>query len=341
MNIEEISKTALDAIKNAETTTRLEEIRVLFLGRKSEITTAFKGLGKLDPDEKKVVAKSLNDTKILISKSLEEKKSLLSKKEKEEKIKEEKIDVSMPGRFQGNGTLHPVTIVMEEIVEIFHRIGFEVRTGPHIEDDFHNFEALNIPKHHPARAMQDTFYMEDGKLLRTHTSPTQIRMMESDKPPIKMIALGTCYRKDATDASHTPVFHQIEGLMIDKHVTFSDLAGILSLLLSEVFGGETKVRFQPSYFPFVEPGAETLASCPFCQGKGCRTCQQTGWVEMGGSGMVHPNVLKNVGYDPNVYQGFAFGWGLERIAMLKFGISDIRDLFTGDVRFLSQFGGVR
>ncbi len=341
MDTTKLKNDAISEIEKSTSSTEIEELRVKYLGRKSELSLAFRELGKLSPEEKKALAQDLNETKNFITKMIDEKNEIFKKQEKEAQIKAEKIDVSLPGRKENIGTFHPVSIIMEQIVEIFHRIGFEVRTGPHIEDDFHNFEALNIPKHHPARAMQDTFYMEDGKLLRTHTSPTQIRMMESSTPPIKMIALGTCYRKDATDASHMPVFHQVEGLMIDKDITFSDLGGILSILLTEVFGGETKVRFQPSYFPFVEPGAETLASCPFCGGEGCRTCQGSGWVEMGGSGMVHPNVLRNVGYDPDVYQGFAFGWGLERLAMLKFGIRDIRDLFTGDLRFLSQFGGIR
>lgn len=340
MNIEDIEQEAVKSISDATSTDDLEKARVLFLGRKSELTNAFKALGDLDPGEKKTIAQKLNILKSRLSSLFEEKEIDLLEKEKQELIESERVDVTLPGRSRSTGTFHPVSIIMNEVADIFHKIGFEVRTGLHIEDDFHNFEALNIPKYHPARALQDTFYMEDGNLLRTHTSPAQIRMMESRDPPIRMIALGTCYRKDTIDASHMPVFHQIEGLMIDRDVTFSDLAGILTLMLSEIFGEETKVRFQPSYFPFVEPGAETLASCPFCGGRGCKTCKQSGWIEMGGSGMVHPNVLRHVGYDPEEYQGFAFGWGLDRIAMLKFGIKDIRDLFTCDTRFLSQFGGV-
>ncbi|HOO96310.1 MAG TPA: phenylalanine--tRNA ligase subunit alpha [Caldisericia bacterium] len=341
MDFVDVKQRATDAIKSAQTSVELENIRVAFLGRKGEITVAFKQMAELEPEQKKEFAKNLNILKNDVTSELDAKQEILLEKEKNEKILSEKIDHTMPGRRWSRGTLHPLTIVQQEIADVFHSIGFEVRQGQHIEDDFHNFEALNFPPFHPARAMQDTFYVDGGKLLRTHTSPTQVRTMESKQPPIRMIAMGTCFRTDATDASHMPVFHQLEGLMIDKHITFSDLAGILSLLLSEVFGHGTKVKFLPSYFPFVEPGAETLASCPFCGGEGCRTCQQSGWIEMGGSGMVHPNVLRNVGYDPEVYQGFAFGWGIERIAMLKFGISDIRDFYTGDTRFLAQFGGVR
>ncbi len=340
MSMDELEQKAIESISSASTTNELEKVRVEYLGRKSELTKAFKGLGGLDPEEKKTVANELNTVKKKLTSLIEEKCIKIVEQEKQELIESERIDITLPGRSNPTGTLHPVSVVMNEVADIFHKIGFEVRTGPHIEDEFHNFEALNIPEFHPARALQDTFYMEDGNLLRTHTSPTQIRMMESRDPPIRMIALGTCYRKDTIDASHMPVFHQIEGLMIDTDVTFSDLAGILTLMLSEIFGEETKVRFQPSYFPFVEPGAETLASCPFCGGKGCKTCKQSGWIEMGGSGMVHPNVLRHVGYDPDKYQGFAFGWGLDRIAMLKYGINDIRDLFTCDTRFLTQFGGI-
>jgi len=341
VDIEKIKQEALNLVEQSKSSKELEDIRVRFLGRKGELTSLLRELGNLSPEERKSAGANLNSAKEEIEAKIESRLSDISRKEMQEKLFAEKIDITMPGRPVMKGAMHPLSIVAEDITEVFHKLGFVVRQGPIIESDWYNFEALNIPQWHPARAMQDTFYIEGNRLLRTHTSPVQIRTMESEKPPIRMIAMGLCHRRDATDASHSPFFHQVEGLMIDRHISFSDLAGILSIILSNVFGGNVKVKFLPSFFPFVEPGAETLASCPFCDGKGCRVCQNSGWIEMGGSGMVNPKVLKNVGYDPEEYQGFAFGWGIERIAMLKFGISDIRDFTTNDLRFLSQFGGVR
>lgn len=324
-----------------ETMDKLSELQTTLFGRKGAITGLLRELGKIEQDKRKEVGQLLNDFKNSLDCHIELTLAELSKVKRERALQSEMLDITMPGRRQRPGTVHPLTIVQEEITEIFHKLGFEVKHGPHIETDFYNFEALNFPQWHPARAMQDTFYVDGEKLLRTHTSPVQVRTMLEQKPPIRMIAMGSCFRRDALDATHSPYFHQVEGLMVDKNISFSDLAGIISIILSELFGGDVKVKFLPSYFPFVEPGAETLASCPFCGGKGCNICQQSGWIEMGGSGMVHPNVLEKCGIDPEVYQGFAFGWGIERIAIMKFGIKDIREFTECDTRFLSQFGGVR
>ena len=328
----DFSEIAMDSLSNLQT--------ILF-GRKGTVTGLLRELGKLDPDKRKEMGQILNDFKNLLDGQIESKLATFAKAKRQIQLRSETLDITMPGRKPNSGTVHPLTIVQEEITEVFHKLGFEVKQGPHIETDFYNFEALNFPQWHPARAMQDTFYIDGDRLLRTHTSPVQVRTMLEQKPPIRMIAMGSCFRRDALDATHSPYFNQVEGLMVDKNISFSDLAGIISIILSEVFGGDVKVKFLPSYFPFVEPGAETLASCPFCGGKGCNICQNSGWIEMGGSGMVHPNVLAKCGIDPEVYQGFAFGWGIERIAIMKFGIKDIREFTACDARFLSQFGGVR
>ncbi|MGC9125756.1 MAG: phenylalanine--tRNA ligase subunit alpha, partial [Caldisericaceae bacterium] len=243
----------------------------------------------------------------------------------------------IPGLRLSNGALHILTQTIKEVEDIFISMGFDIRTGPEIESDYYNFEALNIPEYHPARDMQDTFYIAPKLLLRTQTSPIQIRTMEAQKPPIRMIATGRCYRRDAVDSSHSPIFHQVEGLVIDKDISFRDLKGVLAEFTRKMFGESVRVRFTPSYFPFVEPGAETAISCVMCGGKGCPVCKFSGWLEMGGSGMVHPNVLRNVGIDPEKYQGFAFGWGIERIAMVKYEIPDIRFFYQNDIRFLNQF----
>lgn len=341
MDIEAIKKQALELLDKAQTSQETNDLKVRFLGRKGELTSLLRELSALSPEDRKTAGQLLNVAKTELEEAFDAKLSHLESFEKQAKMAKERIDITLPGRKNAIGTMHPISIVMDDISEIFHKLGFEIKQGPIMEQDFYNFEQLNIPKWHPARAMQDTFYFDPETLLRTHTSPVQIRTMMSQQPPVRMIAMGMCHRRDAQDASHSPYFHQVEGLMIDKHVSFSDLAGIISIILSSLFGGDVKVKFLPSYFPFVEPGAETLASCPFCNQKGCRVCQNSGWIEMGGSGMVNPKVLENVGYDPEEYQGFAFGWGIERIAMLKFGISDIRDFYTNDMRFLSQYGGAR
>ncbi len=341
MDIEGIKQEALNLLEQAKSSQEIGELKVRFLGRKGELISLLRELGTLPAEERKDAGARLNQAKADLEAVFKDRSASIAKIEQDEKLASEKIDISMPGREQRIGYMHPLSIVQEEIAEVFHRLGFVVRQGPIIETDFYNFEALNFPQWHPARAMQDTFYIDGERLLRTHTSTIQIRTMKSGPPPVRMIAMGACHRRDASDATHSPFFHQLEGLMIDKHVSFSDLAGILALILSNIFGGNVKVKFLPSFFPFTEPSAETIASCPFCGGKGCKICQNSGWIEMGGSGMVHPNVLEKVGYDPNVYQGFAFGWGIERIAILKFGVSDIRDFTNCDMRFLKQFGGAR
>lgn len=343
LNIEESIKHAFAEINGftKEAGENLSNMQTNLFGRKGVVTGLLRELGKLDPDKRKEFGQILNDFKNHLDGQIEFQLEKFRRFQREEALRSETIDITMPGRKPNFGTVHPLTIVQEEITEIFHKLGFEVKQGPHIETDFYNFEALNFPQWHPARAMQDTFYIDGDRLLRTHTSPVQVRTMLEQKPPIRMIAMGSCFRRDALDATHSPYFNQVEGLMVDKNIGFSDLAGIISIILSELFGGDVKVKFLPSYFPFVEPGAETLASCPFCGGKGCNICQQSGWIEMGGSGMVHPNVLQKCGIDPEVYQGFAFGWGIERIAIMKFGVKDIREFTACDARFLSQFGGVR
>jgi len=326
----------LKAVKNRE---ELEKLRVEFIGRKGRVTELLKRIPTLPKEERREFGKACNQLKSEIESAVNEKAAEIREREKREKLKKETIDVTLPGRGAPLGSLHPITKTLEEIVRIFTSMGFSVAEGPEIETDFYNFEALNIPKGHPAREMQDTFYITEEVLLRTHTSPVQIRVMESQHPPIQIIAPGKVYRKDA-DVTHTPMFHQVEGLMVDQKVTFSDLKGTLELFLKEIFGSDTKVRFRPSYFPFTEPSAEVDIGCVICGGKGCKVCKGTGWLEILGCGMVDPAVFKAVNVNPEVYQGFAFGMGVERIAMLKYGINDIRLFFENDLRFLRQFKGV-
>ncbi len=326
----------LKAVKNRE---ELEKLRVEFIGRKGRVTELLKRIPTLPKEERREFGKACNRLKSEIESAVNEKAAEIREREKREKLKKETIDVTLPGRGAPLGSLHPITKTLEEIVRIFTSMGFSVAEGPEIETDFYNFEALNIPKGHPAREMQDTFYITEEVLLRTHTSPVQIRVMESQHPPIQIIAPGKVYRKDA-DVTHTPMFHQVEGLMVDQKVTFSDLKGTLELFLKEIFGSDTKVRFRPSYFPFTEPSAEVDIGCVICGGKGCKVCKGTGWLEILGCGMVDPAVFKAVNVNPEVYQGFAFGMGVERIAMLKYGINDIRLFFENDLRFLRQFKGV-
>jgi phenylalanyl-tRNA synthetase alpha chain len=290
----------------------------------------------LDRDEKKIFGKEINLLKMHAESRLKELESFYLEEEKRKKEALDKIDITMPGKIPLLGKKHPITQTLEEIIRIFTSLGFSVAEGPDIEQEYYNFEALNIPKDHPARDMQDTFYIKSDIVLRTHTSPVQIRTMESQLPPVKIIAPGSVYRCD-NDISHTPMFHQVEGLMVDKRVRFSDLKGILSIFIREIFGENTPLRFRPSYFPFTEPSAEVDIGCVICEGDGCRVCKETGWLEILGSGMVHPQVLRIVGYDPEEVSGFAFGMGVERIAMLKFGIDDIRQFYYNDIRFLSQF----
>ncbi|NQS88486.1 phenylalanine--tRNA ligase subunit alpha [Patescibacteria group bacterium] len=331
--VERLSKTAKDRINQASTDEELEQLRIEFLGRKQgKITKFIKGIPDLPLEERPLVGKLINEIKIKLKKSLDQRKKEISQEKKSKRI-----DITLPGKKPYLGSLHPITQTLKEIESIFIGLGFQVITGPEIETEYYNFEALNIPRYHPVRDEQDSFYLDDIHLLRTQTSPVQIRVMEKTHPPIRMISPGKCYRRDAIDASHFPMFHQVEGLAVDKKVTFSDLKGSLTYFVHRMFGRKTHLRFRPSYFPFTEPSAEVDISCIICKGSGCRVCSNKGWLEILGSGMVDPEVFKKVGYDPKEYQGFAFGMGVERICMLKYGIDDIRLFFQNDIRFLSQF----
>ena len=331
--LEALKERALKELSSAKNLADLEALRVKYLGKKGEITQALKSLKDLTLEERKTVGAKLNELKEILEEFYKEKKNSLLL---EEEDREEGIDLTLPGRKPERGALHPLTQTIEEICEIFTRLGFEIVTGPEVESDYYNFSALNIPEWHPARDMQATFYLKNGALLRTHTSPMQIRAMLERTPPLRIIAPGKVYRCDA-DVRHSPMFHQVEGLMIDDKTSFSDLKGILSFFAREIFGERTKVRFRPSYFPFTEPSVEMDISCVICEGKGCRVCSQTGWLEILGAGMVHPEVLKAVNYDISKWQGFAFGLGVERIAMIKFGIDDIRLFFDNHLNFLESF----
>ena len=337
--IENVRKEFIERLKKVNSIEELEKLRVEFIGRKGKVTELLKSIPKLPPEERKEFGKACNVLKGEIESLIKEKLSHFKELEKKEKLEKERIDVTLPGRRRPLGSLHVVTKTLKEIVNIFTSMGFSVAEGPEIETDFYNFEALNIPKGHPAREMQDTFYISEDIVLRTHTSPVQVRVMEKHQPPVQIVAPGKVYRKDA-DVTHTPMFHQVEGLMVDERVTFADLKGVLELFLREMFGSDTKVRFRPSYFPFTEPSAEVDIGCVICGGKGCKVCKGTGWLEILGCGMVDPAVFKAVDINPDIYQGFAFGMGVERIAMLKYGIDDLRLFFENDLRFLRQFRGM-
>ena len=335
--LNQLVESAEQAINESSDLKALDDIRVHYLGKKGLITERMKSLGQLPKEEKPAAGQAINVAKQAVQKSLEARKETLNNAELESKLASETIDVTLPGRGQHAGGLHPVTRTMERIEELFSQMGFEVATGPEIEDDFHNFEALNIPETHPARAMHDTFYFPDGRLLRTHTSPVQVRTMKEKAPPLRVIAPGRVYRCDS-DITHTPMFHQVEGLMVDENVSFTDLKAILIDFLQKFFEQkELAVRFRPSYFPFTEPSAEADIECVMCGGEGCRVCSHTGWLEVLGCGMVHPNVFKSVGIDKEKYIGFAFGMGVERLAMLRYGVNDLRLFFENDLRFLKQF----
>lgn len=341
MNLEEkINKVKTEfysRVKNINNIPELEEIRIEYLGRKGIVRELFSELKNLSETERKEKGNKLNSLKEEIDKFLSDTLTNFSEKE-EEKKESEIFDFSIPGQNFEIGHIHPLNIINEELYTIFRSLNFKVIDGFEIEDDYHNFEALNIPKWHPARKMQDSFYIDEEKLLRTHTSPVQIRAMENLKPPFRIVTIGgRCYRRDAIDATHFPVFHQIEGLVVDENISFSDLSWTLTEMMRAIFKIDINVKFIPSYFPFVEPGAETLISCPFCKGDGCSICSNSGWIELGGSGMVHPQVFRNVGIDPLKYKGFAFGWGIERLAMIKYGINDIRLFFENSFDFLKQF----
>jgi phenylalanyl-tRNA synthetase alpha chain len=315
----------------------IEKIKVEYLGRKGLVTLLLRRLGELSTQERPKIGQLLNQTKREIEDLLKIKTIEIEKLEKNKKLKEESIDVTLPGKKSDRGTIHPINLVLKKTEEIFLSIGFKIEEGPEVELDYYNFEALNIPKDHPARDDQDSFYLNREILLRTHTSPVEIRVMEKQQPPVRIIATGKCYRRDAADSTHSPMFHQIEGLAVDKDITFGDLKGVLTVFVHRMFGEDRKVRFRPGYFPFTEPSAEVDVSCLLCHGKGCRACGYSGWLEIMGAGMTDPAVFNMVGYDPEKYSGFAFGMGVERIAMLKYGINDIRLFFENDLRFLKQF----
>ncbi|HOA91464.1 MAG: phenylalanine--tRNA ligase subunit alpha [Bacillota bacterium] len=314
----------------------LEKFRVKYLGKKGAITALLRSMGSLPKEERPLFGKAVNELSTEVEEKLEEKEAQLMEAKRARQLAEEALDVTLPGRAPRLGHRHPLKQVMEEIEEIFLNMGYTIADGREVEDDFHNFEALNIPKDHPSRDMQDTFWISSDTLIRTHTSSVQSRVMEKQDPPVRIIAPGRVYRCD-DDVTHSPMFHQVEGLVVDKGITFGDLKWTLTVFIKALFGQERQVRFRPSYFPFTEPSCEVDVSCFVCNGKGCRLCKNTGWIEILGAGMVHPNVLKIAGYDTKVYTGFAFGLGIERIAMLRYGIDDIRLFYESDMRFLSQF----
>ena len=326
--LEQIRSAVEDALKNAKAMDALENIRIKYMGKKGELTAVLKGMGKLTPEERPKIGALANEIRQKLEKEIDERKA---------SITAAVIDVTMPGTKNEEGKLHPLTKVKDELARIFMGMGFSVADGPEVELDYYNFEALNIPKNHPARDEQDTFYIADNIVLRTQTSGMQVRVMEKTKPPIRIIAPGKVYRSDTQDATHSPVFHQIEGLVVDKNITMADLKGTLEMFVKKLYGEQTRVRFRPHHFPFTEPSAEMDYSCFNCGGKGCNVCKGEGWIEILGCGMVHPKVLANCGIDPEEYTGFAFGIGLERIAMGKYSINDLRLFFENDMRFLEQF----
>ncbi len=332
-----IRATAMAALENASALAELEELRIQYLGKKGELTAVMKGMGGLSAEERPVIGQLANQVRSEIETALEEKKSALEAAAAGAKLAAEKIDVTMPGKRVVKGKKHPLIAVLDDLKDIFIGMGFSIAEGPEVELDYYNFEALNIPKDHPARDTQDTFYIDESVVMRTQTSPVQVRTMEEQKPPIRIISPGRVYRSDAMDATHSPVFHQVEGLVIDKNITMADLKGTLEVFVKKLYGEETRLRFRPHHFPFTEPSAEVDISCFNCGGEGCRICKGEGWVEILGCGMVHPKVLKNCGIDPDEYSGFAFGIGLERVAMFRYDIDDIRLFYENDVRFLEQF----
>lgn len=325
------------ALASANDLNELENLRVKFLGKKGELTAVMKGMGKLSGEERPIIGKLANEVRTYIEEALENKKTSLQKAAKAAKLGLEKVDVGLPGRIPETGKRHPMNTVIDDMNEIFIGMGFSIAEGPEVELDYYNFEALNLPPDHPARDTQDTFYINDNTVLRTQTSPVQIRVMEKQKPPIRIISPGRVYRSDAVDATHSPVFHQMEGLVVDEGITMADLKGTLEVFVKKLYGEDTKVRFRPHHFPFTEPSAEMDISCFNCGGEGCRICKGEGWIEILGCGMVHPKVLANVGIDPEKYSGFAFGIGLERVAMFRYGIDDLRLFYENDLGFLKQF----
>ena len=335
--LEEIKSRAAAALANAKLPQEIDEFRVRFLGKKGELTGILKQMGKLSPEERPVIGQLANEIRKDIEDTIANKSAEIKKAAQEKRLTEETLDVTMPGTLPQIGYKHPLSIVLDEIKDIFMGMGFDIAEGPEVEYDYYNFEALNIPKDHPARDTQDTFYINENILLRTQTSPVQVRVMEQKKPPIRIISPGRVYRSDALDATPSPLFHQIEGLVVDKGITFADLKGTLETFIKRLYGEDSVVRFRPHHFPFTEPSAEVDVQCFNCKGEGCRLCKGEGWIEILGCGMVHPKVLSNCGIDPEVYSGFALGMGLERVVMRRYNIDDIRLFYENDVRFLKQF----
>lgn len=335
--LEAIEKKAFEELTAAQDLKDLDAVRVKYLGKKGELTAILKQMGKLSAEERPVIGQLANQVRAQIEERLEETKTNLEAHLLDQCLATETLDVTMPGKRSVLGKKHPITIVLDELKEIFIGMGFDVAQGPEVELDYYNFEALNIPKDHPARDTQDTFYINDNVVLRTQTSPIQIRVMEKQKPPIRIIAPGRVYRSDALDATHSPLFHQVEGLVVDKNITMADLKGTLEVFVKRLYGEESVVRFRPHHFPFTEPSAELDVQCFNCHGEGCRLCKGEGWIEILGCGMVHPKVLENCGIDPEEYSGFAFGMGLERLVMRRYNIDDLRLFYENDARFLNQF----
>ncbi|MBQ5900386.1 MAG: phenylalanine--tRNA ligase subunit alpha [Clostridia bacterium] len=335
--LSKIREEALVAVKAATALSEIEELRVKFLGKKGEVSSILKQLGGLSAEERPVIGQLANEVRADIDAAIADAKKRLEADALNQKLAAEKLDITMPGKSGKIGGLHPINTVLNDMIDIFQSMGFDVVDGPEVETDYYNFEALNVPADHPARDMQDTFYLSDNLLLRTQTSAAQIRTMKTRKPPIRIVCPGRVFRADEVDATHSPVFHQMEGLVVDKGVTMCDLLGVLEKFAHEIYGPETKVKFRPSFFPFTEPSVEVDVSCSECGGKGCRVCKGTGWIEILGAGMVHPNVLRACDIDPEVYSGFAFGIGLDRLTTTRYKISDIRLLFENDIRFLEQF----
>lgn len=335
--LDNIKTDAERELASVQSAAELEGIRLKYLGKKGELTAVLRGMGALTPEERPVIGQLANDVRAFVEARIDEVKNELELKERSKRLESEAIDVTIPGKRRNLGKKHPLSIVLDEIKDVFIGMGYEIAEGPEIELDYYNFEALNIPKGHPARDTQDTFYITDNILLRSQTSPVQIRVMQEKEPPIKIICPGRVYRSDAVDATHSPIFHQVEGLVVDKGVTMGDLSGTLRIFAKSLFGENTRIRLRPHHFQFTEPSAEVDVSCWTCGGSGCRVCKNEGWIEILGAGMVHPNVLRECGIDPEIYSGFAFGLGVERTAMGRFNIDDLRLLYENDVRFLKQF----
>ncbi len=335
-NIQKLCDACLSDINSAKTAAALNAVKIKYFGKNGEFTSIMKMLKDVSKEEKPAMGKLLNDARVSVESVLETKENEFIELEKQQRLKSEYIDVTLPGSFENLGSLHPLTIVKNDILNTFIGLGFEVKEGPEIESDYFNFQLMNMPLDHPARDMQDTFYITDKFLLRTHTSPVQARVMLDKKPPIRVVVPGKVYRSD-DDATHSPMFQQIEGLVVDKNITLCDLKGVLERFAQTTFSKKTKIRFRPSYFPFTEPSVEVDVSCSICNGRGCRICKGTGWIEILGAGIVNPAVLEACGVDPNVYSGFAFGFGIERIAMIKYGIPDMRIFFENDIRFIQQY----